>query len=58
MKNLLDLAHTESGVLNLHIEIHRQEYIKNVNTEGTLENKLYNKYRHMTIIEFLHKVKP
>lgn len=39
--------------LDLEIYLEREKYIKNVNTKGTIENKLYNKYKNYSLTEFL-----
>lgn len=42
--------------LDLEILIEREEYIKKVNTPETLEYKLNEKYKHLTLNQFLKKV--
>jgi hypothetical protein len=38
---------------DLEIFLEREEYIKNVNTKGTLEYKLNERFKHMSLSQFL-----
>jgi hypothetical protein len=42
--------------LDLEIYLEREEYIKKVNTKGTLEYKLNERFKHMNLNQFLKHV--
>ncbi len=44
------------NILDLEIFLEREEYIKNVNTKGTLEYKLNERFKHMNLNQFLKHV--
>lgn len=41
------------NIIDFEITLQREDYIKKVNTPGTIEYKLANRYKHMTFTEFL-----
>lgn len=53
MKSIKNGVMKDKNYLDLEIYLEREKYIKNVNTKGTIENKLYNKYKNYSLIEFL-----
>lgn len=42
--------------LDLEIYLEREEYIKNIYTKGTLEYKLNERFKHMSLNQFLKHV--
>lgn len=41
------------NVLDFEIFLEREEYIEKVNTKGTLEYKLNERFKHMSLNQFL-----
>lgn len=44
------------GILDFEILNQQEDYLEKVNTLGTLEYKLNERYKHMTLCEFLNHV--
>lgn len=56
IKNKWKGINLNKNYLDIEIYLEREEYIKNVNTKGTLEYKLNERYKHMSLFQFLKHV--
>ena len=45
---------TNKNILDFEIFQEREDYVKKVNTPGTIEYKLYHKYKDMNLTKFLN----
>ena len=52
-KNNNSQVDINKNILDFEIFQEREDYVKKVNTPGTIEYKLYHKYKHTTLTKFL-----
>jgi hypothetical protein len=55
-KNNNSQVDINKNIIDLEITLQREDYIEKVNTPGTIEYKLTNKYKYMTLTEFFKYV--
>lgn len=53
IKNKYKGIDLNKNILDFEIYLEREEYIKNVNTIETLEYRLNEKFKHMSLFQFL-----
>jgi hypothetical protein len=55
-KNNNNQFNIDKNILDVEITLQQENYIEKVNTVGTIEYKLYNKFKNMKITEFLKHI--